>query len=742
MKFTTHIITLALGLGVGIFLAQTQSQPDSTSVSDQASEKERISARSTSGNSSNSLLSYTRFTRKDQQILSDFSRRLQETNTDDYKALFEELGRNANELSTTALEEAYDQLFFIWMQADPKAAMAIALNDSYRHYDHLLKAAGRIAEETPQKAIADIEAFAPSARAKSWLIQQTIISISATDIELALKLVEERPGYALGEVLENLANKDPQRALAMAEKHARYGDSRLIASTYESWFKKEPQAALEASLALSGTLRREVMRSLINQWSMKDPWAAAEWAAKEKILTHRSWAGNSLVERLAEKDPAKALEWVRSNFPSAKATQASQSALRTWMNRDPEQALAWLQKQPNPGSLGHGIVGPISELARETPDEALRLLEKIQHPTIRDEALARISRELSRRDPERALKLAAEIKNADHRSSQISSALAALANAEPEAALSKALAFSKSAEKEAAVRAVLGTMVNLDPALAEKTLLQISDPSLKLAVTQSVVRQLAQESPKLGLNLADQLEGDVREKAISAVLGEWHSDPEGKTEYLLTAAPSPALEKHAWGTATEYAQANPEKALELTRTLEHNSVSKTFVQSTFTALAKKDPVGAAEALTSHDYNEHFSNVAYRSVAHTWVDQDRDSAIAWATSIEHPGGQNQAYAAISDSLTRKQPQKAREWIETLPEGNGRDFAVQSYVWKQMKIDPASTINWATTISDESRRWNLTRQTLSQWNGRDPEAAQQWMDNAGFTPDQVEDVKKGQ
>jgi hypothetical protein len=88
-------------------------------------------------------------------------------------------------------------------------------------------------------------------------------------------------------------------------------------------------------------------------------------------------------------------------------------------------------------------------------------------------------------------------------------------------------------------------------------------------------------------------------------------------------------------------------------------------------------------------------------------------------------------AITDNWVEQDPQAVATWMQTLPEGEERDAAVARYVNSQSAYDPQAAYQLASSIDNDSRRFNQVRNSLLDWNSQDPAAAQAALANAPLT-----------
>lgn len=72
----------------------------------------------------------------------------------------------------------------------------------------------------------------------------------------------------------------------------------------------------------------------------------------------------------------------------------------------------------------------------------------------------------------------------------------------------------------------------------------------------------------------------------------------------------------------------------------------------------------------------------------------------------------------------------EWLNSLPQGATRDAAIAGFAPAAARIDGASAVDWALTLSDPVQR-EATLRTVSQtWKKQEPEDAAAYLQEKGL------------
>ena len=81
--------------------------------------------------------------------------------------------------------------------------------------------------------------------------------------------------------------------------------------------------------------------------------------------------------------------------------------------------------------------------------------------------------------------------------------------------------------------------------------------------------------------------------------------------------------------------------------------------------------------------------------------------------------------IAEQWADKEPKKAAQWIESLPEGPQRDAAIAGFTGVILEKDTSAAAEWVATIADRAVREKAAGNVYGTWLWRDPLAARQWL-----------------
>lgn len=85
----------------------------------------------------------------------------------------------------------------------------------------------------------------------------------------------------------------------------------------------------------------------------------------------------------------------------------------------------------------------------------------------------------------------------------------------------------------------------------------------------------------------------------------------------------------------------------------------------------------------------------------------------------------AYAALGEFYRGKSPEDGAQWLDGLAPGDDRDSAVGAFITRTKDKDPSAATGWVVTVRDDKRRINAVRGALSDWFGKNPGAALEWL-----------------
>ena len=84
--------------------------------------------------------------------------------------------------------------------------------------------------------------------------------------------------------------------------------------------------------------------------------------------------------------------------------------------------------------------------------------------------------------------------------------------------------------------------------------------------------------------------------------------------------------------------------------------------------------------------------------------------------------------------------AGEWLGKQPQGPELDGAVSQYATMVVSRDPASAMEWARSVQNETGRADTISQVYRQWKAKDTAAADAALNASGLPPDKVQQIRQ--
>jgi hypothetical protein len=252
--------------------------------------------------------------------------------------------------------------------------------------------------------------------------------------------------------------------------------------------------------------------------------------------------------------------------------------------------------------------------------------------------------------------------------------------------------------------------------------------------------------------LLDALASQTSAKADMA----WHvaigayaeQDPRAALEYALSTAQDLQRTFALYPAVSAAAEMDPDAALRRLRQIENPLIKRQALSAAYQAIAQKDPAKAFEYLNTdgnssdggaglgiiytwarRDPNaaaaaiENVRNEAKRAeytaiLAQHWATSDPDAAWAWVQKAPVPAETyRDPRLSIISSLSHRDPLRAIEMANTLPEGELRRNAFATAVSTWTDMAPEDALEWATNVSDNTTRAHVLL-SIAQRSSIDP------------------------
>lgn len=117
----------------------------------------------------------------------------------------------------------------------------------------------------------------------------------------------------------------------------------------------------------------------------------------------------------------------------------------------------------------------------------------------------------------------------------------------------------------------------------------------------------------------------------------------------------------------------------------------------------------------------------------WAASDSQAALASFSTLPAGDTRTNALCGIVSATASKDPQQAFSLMDRYP-ADVTDRVVKTAIWRSFGQNPGTATSQIARITDQSERDSTYSRTLSYWMGRDPAAAQAWI-NTNPLPDSV-------
>ena len=248
--------------------------------------------------------------------------------------------------------------------------------------------------------------------------------------------------------------------------------------------------------------------------------------------------------------------------------------------------------------------------------------------------------------------------------------------------------------------------------------------------------------------------GRGRGDTAAMIAGEWaKQNPEAALKWAQTLDDREAADAIS-GVFSELSQQDPQEALRMAATLDDNargdayeSIAASWAISDYAAadqwinslsegqgkvrfaaiesLANASPSQAARETTKLPAGEERDELV-AEVSREWARQDAPAAFEWLTESGSEGAVEEGIGRVVGALSREDPERVLDYIDSQDAGEVRDNAVQGYVYGNRDAPAAETIRLAETISGEDDRQRAVTRVAYEWAREDPEATLQYLE----------------
>tara|TARA_R110000850_G_scaffold55417_13_gene131098 strand:+ start:1441 stop:3360 length:1920 start_codon:yes stop_codon:yes gene_type:complete len=391
------------------------------------------------------------------------------------------------------------------------------------------------------------------------------------------------------------------------------------------------------------------------------------------------------------------LDRIRANQKGHSQYEMMTAVYEKWAGRDPEAAMNSALEQT--GSYAESYRRNIAaQWAGKDPAEALSWLEAQDDDSLASQVGSNMLRAMARVDPEGALQTAkGSLFPRQQYSGTVSSIMSVWAEIDPAAAAGRAAQLESKQDRENAFRQIASRWASEDPDATWKWALSLPDSKSKAEAQKSVVIAIGQSDSEEAIRLAHSMpEGSEREGALSQVMNDLSRESPEEAYHLAMNALGPATRNRTLSVILRnWARIDPERA--------------------FTVAHEEMELGAAR-------NNALSGLISQVGTH-----DTDKAMALLDRIKDPAAYQTALRNVANLLRGEDIEYSLNWIETLPEGRGRQSARSGVIRRWAEEDPEKAATWVLDTVDEkdTMKESDIRNILYNWASDDAADAITWV-----------------
>ena len=138
---------------------------------------------------------------------------------------------------------------------------------------------------------------------------------------------------------------------------------------------------------------------------------------------------------------------------------------------------------------------------------------------------------------------------------------------------------------------------------------------------------------------------------------------------------------------------------------------------------------AKEILNSASLTPEKHDLAAASIAATNIGTETPAKAKWLLESLR-SDDKRAIVEFTDQWTHADYQGAAQWIGSLPAGKQRDTAISGFAPIAAKIDGATAVDWALTLTDPNERRSSVEDVVRIWKKTDAEAAAAYLKEKGI------------
>lgn len=277
---------------------------------------------------------------------------------------------------------------------------------------------------------------------------------------------------------------------------------------------------------------------------------------------------------------------------------------------------------------------------------------------------------------------------------------------------------------------LLSAWAEMDPVAA---LEHMNESNAEQDATDTVLAAWASRDPDAAIRWATANHNgqDANPYIAGIIRGLAATDPERATAILQEMPFSKERGEALTAIMPHVLQLGPEKAREWIANLTDEKLRDGATARFAKEMAKQNPAETASWLLAN-LGEN-STRSVDEVYQEWAKTDPAAALSSFESLPPGEAQRRALGGLVQTQSREDPAAAANLMNQYPEIRDERM-IRRFIWNTFRENPALAINQIASLEDERRRNQSYSRLFEMWQGRDPQAANQWLETANL-PEQV-------
>lgn len=326
----------------------------------------------------------------------------------------------------------------------------------------------------------------------------------------------------LASAFQAVAAGDVRQALEWFEKIDDPAQRRAVARTVAAQLAQaDPEAALAWAQKHDGSLDNRLYSIVISAIAETDPELALAQAKSAGSRWQRMAAFATLAERVSESDPRRALQMAESVDDRELRRMMLQRVAMSWMQSDPQSALDWVLSADF-GNRDEIMMSAAYTLARSDLDAAIALLPRLDErsaPIWRQQIAANLA---AQRSVAEARSFIARFEGTPGYSELVSGMVQGLAGNDPATAVALLKEIPDEGQRQMLAARVFMMYAHRSPREAAEAVARLPGETERAGAIRMVMDQWSRSDPQAAEQWVERLpHGPDRDLAIAGAAGEW-----------------------------------------------------------------------------------------------------------------------------------------------------------------------------------------------------------------------------